>query len=80
MNFVNLKVGDGIQIYCTGALVDATIIEIDDQKLTAKHKPVQWGNEIYTQTTAHARQTLGDLMPLIPHCYKDGKGITGQVK
>ena len=69
-DFNLLKVGDKIKIYCTGALVDAEIIELTENSLTASHKPIKWGLDTLTRTTSFMVQSYtGKPQKMTPHCF-----------
>lgn len=50
MKLQNLKIGDKIQHYLFGDIVDAEVIETDGRGVKTKHKPIRWGNDEFTET------------------------------
>ena len=50
MKLQNLKIGDKITHYCSGKLVEGTVIEKKGHGVICEHEPVRWGNDTYTQT------------------------------
>lgn len=50
MKIQDLKIGDKITHYCTGFLVEGTVIETGIKAITTEHEPVQYGKDIYTRT------------------------------
>jgi len=50
MKAKNLKIGDKIKTWCCGAEVVGKITELNENNFTIKHKPVNWGNEVYKET------------------------------
>lgn len=50
MKLQDLKIGDKITHYCSGAIVEGTVIEIKNDGVITEHEPVQWGMDIYTKT------------------------------
>jgi hypothetical protein len=56
MKLENLKIGDKINCYQLGELIEAEVIEILPNGVKTKHKPMQWGKETYT--TCHVLKSL----------------------
>ena len=79
MDYKNIKVGDIVEIFCTGLKVSAKVIELNNDGFKTEHKPVNWGNDVYTTTFAHARPLHPVYDPktvkLIPHCFYLGEPI-----
>ncbi len=50
MKLQDLKIGDKITHYCTGFLVEGTVIETGLKAVTTEHEPVTYGKDIYTRT------------------------------
>lgn len=50
MKLQDLKIGDKITHYCSGKLVEGTVIEIKGDGVICEHEPVNWGRDIYTRT------------------------------
>lgn len=50
MELQNLKIGDKIQHYCFGNLLDAEVIETDGRSIKTKHEPIQWGRDTWTES------------------------------
>ena len=58
MDFQNLKTGDKIEHYCCGLKVTGTVVETTKYHLVSQHKPVTWGNQIFTKTFISPPQQL----------------------
>lgn len=50
MELQQLKIGDKIQHYCFGRLVNAEVIETDGRSVKTKHESVRWGNDDWSET------------------------------
>jgi len=51
MKLQNLKIGDKITHYCSGLLVEGTVVIKGKKMVVTEHKPVNWGKDIYTNTS-----------------------------
>ena len=45
-----VKTGDKIKTACRGSEVIGTVSKVDQYGFLVVHKPIQWGNEIITET------------------------------
>ena len=52
-----LEIGDKIEHYCAGELVEATVIERRGNSVITEYAPIRYGNDIYKNTT---------IMPSLP--------------
>jgi hypothetical protein len=50
MKLQELKIGDKIQHFCFGNLIDAEVIETDGRGVTTRHEPIQWGRDTWTES------------------------------
>lgn len=51
MKLQDLKIGDKITHYCSGKLVEGTVVIKGKKMVTTEHEPVNWGRDTYTNTS-----------------------------
>ena len=79
MKLSNLKIGDKVKVYCTGALVEATVIKIENGGIITEHKPVRWGRDEYKKTAIYPSgylQTKYGKSATTPKAFYNNKEIT----
>ena len=79
MKLQDLKIGDKITHYCSGAIVEGTVIEINENGVITEHEPVQWGKDTYTKTGIHKSTYLQAKWanePVTPKSWYNGKPLT----
>jgi len=76
-SFKTLYVGDQIETMCTGLRVDATITSVEEDSIHyVYHKPVQWGDNLFTKGASYASQNDVWEGKLVSHCWDiDGQQI-----
>lgn len=79
MKLRDLKTGDKVKHYCSGEIVEGTIVEVNHHAVITEHPPVRWGTNTYTQTairrsTELHRQSTGN--EVTPKCWYNEQLIT----
>jgi len=72
-----LNIGDKIDHYCSGEMVEGIVIERRGECIITKHKPVKWGNDIYETTVISPSLWLQmETSQTTPGAYINGKKLT----
>jgi hypothetical protein len=58
MKLSQLKIGDKITHYCSGKLVEGTVIELKNGGVITSHEPVRWGRDTYEKTGIYEASEL----------------------
>lgn len=77
MKLNELKIGDIIQHYVTGLVMDAEVIEVLPNGVKTKHSPAEWAGVTYTES--FVLQSLDLQMPIsqtTPKAWHNGQLIT----
>lgn len=71
-----LNIGDKIEHYCSGEMVEGIVVERRGECVITKHKPVRWGADTYETTVIRPSSWLQmSISQTTPGAYINGKPL-----